>query len=60
MGVPMYLSLYGTTSLEGFIMQNKGNPYMDHMCMVKDRSVMQQLLRHAEGTDLLQNPIYLH
>lgn len=47
-GIPMALSSYATTSLEGVIAQGTGNPYIMQMCIVKDRKITMQLLNRAE------------
>lgn len=49
LGIPMCLSSYATASLEDVKAQGDTNPYMMQMCVVRDRSIMTQLIQRARG-----------
>lgn len=48
-GLSMVLATHSTMSLEDVAMQGKGNPYAIHLLMLKDREMMEELLRRAES-----------
>lgn len=45
----MGLSSYSNYSLEEVASQGLGNPYAIQMCVLKDRSLTEQLLKRAES-----------
>lgn len=49
-GLAMGLSSYSTESLEDVIAQGRSNPYAMQICVLRDRQVIEQLIRRAEGT----------
>jgi (S)-2-hydroxy-acid oxidase len=49
-GLCMGLSSYSTYALEDVITAEQGNPYAIQMCVLRDRSITQQLLERAEST----------
>lgn len=53
-GLAMGLSSYSTESLEDVIAQGGDNPYAMQLCVLRDRKVVEQLIRRAERrSDLL-------
>lgn len=48
-GICMGLSSYSTYPLENVIEEENGNPYAIQMCVLRDRSLTQQLLERAES-----------
>lgn len=48
-GICMGLSSYSNHSLEEVRSQGSGNPYVIQMCVLKDRSITEQLLKRAES-----------
>lgn len=48
-GICMGLSSYSNHSLEEVASQGAGNPYAIQMCVLKDRSITEQLLKRAES-----------
>lgn len=48
-GICMGLSSYSNYSLEEVASQGLGNPYAIQMCVLKDRSLTEQLLKRAES-----------
>ncbi|KAK4862976.1 hypothetical protein LT330_010687 [Penicillium expansum] len=51
-GLCMILATHSTVSLEEVILQGSGNPYGMHLLMLKDRALMGQLVKRAEGKRL--------
>ncbi|GAW16861.1 hypothetical protein ANO14919_063060 [Xylariales sp. No.14919] len=47
--IPMALSNYSTIKLENVIAEEKGNPYVMQICLLKNRDAMIQLIRRAES-----------
>lgn len=48
-GLAMGLSSYSTESLEDVIAQGSNNPYAMQLCVLRDRDVIEQLVRRAES-----------
>lgn len=45
----MVLATHSTVGLEEVAMQGNGNPYAIHLLMLKDRALMADMIKRAEG-----------